>query len=211
MRTIAFHPEFVVITGSVNAALLLSQILYWSPRTKKAGGWFYKCTSDWMKETGLTRHQIVSARRRLVRINVISEMRRGIPATVNFRLNKDILAELLDSSCPKSGQPVVRKAANCTAEKRTTNSEMTSESTQNKERNGCYSANSTEVYFPKIRYPDSEDEMASMLEHCGVEYNPDYDGRFFEQMDRNGWCINGEMVCDWIAVYQARVEKATTH
>jgi len=210
MRTIAFHREFVTITGTVNAALLLSQILYWSGRTTKPGKWFYKSSPDWMDETGLTRHELVAARRRLVALNIVSEMRRGIPATVNFRLNLDILNELLAGTSPESGNLVVRKPAIKLAEIRTTNPEMTSETTLKKERRG-HSLRSAEgeIFCPKVKYPESEREMELMLEECGVEYSPDYDGNFFYTMQRNGWCIRGEMIYDWPATYAARVEHAT--
>jgi hypothetical protein len=219
MRTIAFRREFVTITGTINAALLLSQILYWSRRTTKPGKWFYKSSSDWMEETGLTRHQLNSARSQLVRLNIVSEIRRGIPATVNFRLNFDILDELLELRCPKSGQLNVRKAANLLSVKPSSNSEMTSEMTPEKERRGPHSSRSArararavkEIFCPKVRYPESECEMELMLEECGIEYNPDYDGKFFYTMQRNGWCIRGEMVYDWPATYKARVEFATEH
>lgn len=210
MRTIAFHREFVTVTGTINAALLLSQILYWSGRTTKPGKWFYKSTPDWIEETGLTRHEIFAARRRLVGLNIVSEMRRGIPATVNFRLNLDILNELLALRCPKSGQLNVRKPDILLAENQQSNSEMTSDSSLKKKRRGRASRPAVEeIFCPKVRYPESEREMELMLEECGVEYCPDYDGNFFCVMQRNGWCIRGEMIYDWIATYKARVEHAT--
>ncbi len=210
MRTIAFHREFVTVTGTVNAALLLSQILYWSNRTTKPGKWFYKSSADWMEETGLTRHGLLSARRRLVALNIVSEMRRGVPATINYRLNVDILNELIASSCPKSGKLEVRKPAILLSEKQQSIPEMTQERTHTRKGEGTSSrVPMEEIFCPKVRYPESEREMELMLEECGIEYTPDYDGNFFYTMERNGWCIRGEMIYDWPATYQARIEKAT--
>jgi hypothetical protein len=210
MRTIAFHREFVTVTGNVTSALLLSQICYWSKRTTKPGGWFYKSSSDWMAETGLTRHELISARRRLVDRNIVSEMRRGIPATVNFRLNADILNELLAAHCPEIGQPVIRKPDILLAGNQSSNPEMTTEMTQKKERRGrSLQTARVEIYSPKIKYPETEREMEFMLEECGAEYCPDYDGNFFYTMRKNGWCIRGEPIYDWVATYKARVEHAT--
>jgi len=78
-----------------------------------------------------------------------------------------------------------------------------------KEGEGVLSHKSSETRHPfsqRIRYPDSKDEMIEMLEELGIEYNPDYDGNFFEQMQASDWTIRGEPIWDWPAVYKARLE-----
>jgi hypothetical protein len=65
---------------------------------------------------------------------------------------------------------------------------------------------SNTVFVPKVRYPESEEEMHDTLERLGIEPNPDYDGNFFAQMQASGWTIHGEPVWDWPATYQARLE-----
>jgi hypothetical protein len=62
------------------------------------------------------------------------------------------------------------------------------------------------IFSPKVRYPDSEEEMVEMLEKLGIEPVPDYDGNFFEQMQASDWTIRGEPIWDWPAVYKARLE-----
>ena len=42
----------------LNGGILLSQILYWTGRTKNEEGWFYKTYADWKEEIGLTEHQV---------------------------------------------------------------------------------------------------------------------------------------------------------
>ncbi len=51
--------------------------------------------------------------------------------------------------------------------------------------------------------------MYETLENEGIEISPDHDGHFFDQMEHNGWKINGKPVFDWIATYQARMEVTT--
>ena len=51
---------FIKFTGSVEAALLLSQIIYWSDRNPR-GKWFYKSYKDWQDEIGLTKHKVAHA------------------------------------------------------------------------------------------------------------------------------------------------------
>lgn len=59
-RPIAFHRCFVDLTGSVKAALMLSQACYWALRAKDAR--FYKSMAEWKEETGLSRREQESAR-----------------------------------------------------------------------------------------------------------------------------------------------------
>lgn len=83
---IAFHRIFVKIGGGVTPGLMLSQAWYWSKnKTAKArGGWFYKSAKEWEEETGLTRREQVTARRKLVERGLIQENLRGVPATLYF-------------------------------------------------------------------------------------------------------------------------------
>ena len=62
-RPIAFQRAFVKLTDSINAALMLSQAVYWSSRTGDPGGWFWKTQSQWEDETGLTRREQDGARK----------------------------------------------------------------------------------------------------------------------------------------------------
>jgi hypothetical protein len=50
-----------VCGGDIPAALLLSQILYWSDRTTDPDGWFAKSYDDWNAEISMTEYQIKRA------------------------------------------------------------------------------------------------------------------------------------------------------
>ncbi|MCP5135094.1 MAG: hypothetical protein H6976_16245 [Gammaproteobacteria bacterium] len=50
---------FVTLTGSVTAALMLSQALYWQRRTQHAGGWWFKIRDEWTSETGMSRQKFI--------------------------------------------------------------------------------------------------------------------------------------------------------
>ncbi|MFH1628684.1 MAG: hypothetical protein ABIE47_08170 [Pseudomonadota bacterium] len=49
---------FVKWTRSLDAALFLSQLLYWSDKGKSEDGWIYKTYREWQEETCLTEYQI---------------------------------------------------------------------------------------------------------------------------------------------------------
>lgn len=70
---------------------------YWAQTetVKNRDGWFYKVREEWTEETGLSRKEQESARKKLRDIGVVSEVRKGIPAKVYFKVNFDVLINLL--------------------------------------------------------------------------------------------------------------------
>lgn len=93
-RHIAFHRRLVDLTGSVKAALLLSQSIYWTRHGRdiaQSGGWFHKTTQQWTWETGLSLREQTGARDALKEVALVEECRLGIPALVHFRLDMENL------------------------------------------------------------------------------------------------------------------------
>lgn len=91
-RPIAFQPSFVGLGAGVTGAVLLSQLVYWQNRMD---GWFYKTQAELTTETGLSRYEQEGARKKLVTAGVLEEDRRGVPAKLYFRVNKNRLEALL--------------------------------------------------------------------------------------------------------------------
>lgn len=99
-RRIAFHRRLVELTQSVKAAVLLSQVIYWTRHGRDidaTGGWFYKTMQQWEIETGLTVKEQRTARHTLSDLGLLQQQRRGIPAALHFRLDTARLAALLAS------------------------------------------------------------------------------------------------------------------
>lgn len=97
-RHIAFQRRLVDLTESVKAALLLSQTIYWTRHGRdvgRNGGWFYKTSEQWQRETGLSVKEQVTARRVLCRMAILAEQRIGLPAKLHYRLSVDRLGELV--------------------------------------------------------------------------------------------------------------------
>lgn len=90
-RPIAFNRTFVDLGVGITGALMLSQCVYWSTRTKDAQGWFYKTQSEWTSETGLTRREQETARKKLAVKGYLEEDRRGVPCKTFFRINRNAL------------------------------------------------------------------------------------------------------------------------
>lgn len=100
-RPIAFHRVFVTITGSVLAGLMLSQAVYWHPRGSAGDNWFYKRQSEWEAETGLSRWEQETARKKLLQVKTLAgvcvweEDRRDVPAKLYYRVNVEALFECI--------------------------------------------------------------------------------------------------------------------
>lgn len=97
-RPIAYQPAFAQLrAGKVKsgptAAVLLSQLVYWHNRMD--GEWMYKTREDIKKETGLSRDEQETARKRLIALGVLQEELRGVPATLHYKINSERLEQLL--------------------------------------------------------------------------------------------------------------------
>lgn len=90
------RPYLTLCGNDHAAALLLSQIVYWSDRTDDPEGWIAKSYADWEEELGLSRHQVTRALSKVLRaLGVETEVRRSAyyqhAPTVHYRINRDLL------------------------------------------------------------------------------------------------------------------------
>lgn len=88
---IAFHRAFKTITGSTVAALMLGQSWYWTKRHPDTDGWYFQSQTEWLEQTGLTRTEQETARKILKRLGLQEEVRKGVPARLYFRVNRDAI------------------------------------------------------------------------------------------------------------------------
>lgn len=96
---IMFHRCYVALTGSVTAALVLSYASYATEQIadeSDGDGWFMKTVAQWQRDTGLTRTDLETARRKLKALGLWEERRHGrLPAPLQFRINQAALFEQL--------------------------------------------------------------------------------------------------------------------
>lgn len=122
-RPIAFQRVFVKLTDSINAALMLSQAVYWSSRTDDPAGWFWKTQGQWEDETGLTRREQDGARKILDGdgLGFLLEEKRGIPPKIYYRVDLERVNENLERHMHQSAKldaPSVHESTTLTAPKR---------------------------------------------------------------------------------------------
>jgi hypothetical protein len=102
---ITFHRCLVGVTGSVTAALMLSQAMAWSEQlAPEFEGWFMSSQGDWTEETGLSRWEQETARRVLRNCGLLEERKMGIPARLWFRVNRPRLAAALRDLSERRGK-----------------------------------------------------------------------------------------------------------
>lgn len=94
---IAYKPVYARIQGvdgkplGTDAALFLCQALYWSERYPDG---FYKSSAAWEQETGLTRDQQRTARKKLCDMGLLIEWEKGFPLTLHFRVVRAALEQV---------------------------------------------------------------------------------------------------------------------
>ena len=106
-RYIWYYPTLNQLTGGHKSGLMLGLLLHWSrhyatqsrDERNERDGWMWKTGQEWRSETGLTRHEQDSARAQLIRLNLIEEQKRGMPARMFFRVRMDQLGIQLSKLC----------------------------------------------------------------------------------------------------------------
>lgn len=97
-RTVAYKTVLAHACGGVTVGLLLSQLWYWTntPTVRaRSDGWFWKTMEEITEETGLTRSEQESARKKLKQMGILVEAFRELPRKLYFRIDKERLYDVL--------------------------------------------------------------------------------------------------------------------
>jgi hypothetical protein len=137
LRPIAVYPIYIKITGSVNAGLLLSQIMYWYSAVN--GRTFYKSDAEIMEETMLSVNELRHAKARLKQMSFIKITLHGVPAKTHYTIDDKLLySEINECSLVESTKLDKSKPRNYNSEINETNTENTTENTtKNTTEKGC--------------------------------------------------------------------------
>ena len=102
---LAIPRPFIELTGTLRAAALLSQLLYWTDRATLPNGWVYKTRAEWVQEVGGTCYALDTARRRLRDLGLTTETVKliGHRPTLHMRLDVPRLLELLHALLAADG------------------------------------------------------------------------------------------------------------
>jgi hypothetical protein len=85
-RIVGYSPDLARIVGGATIGLFLSQLLFLSDKGHNPEGWIYKSEAEMGQETGLTKREQQTARRKLLSLGVIAIMRGGWKNTYHFKV-----------------------------------------------------------------------------------------------------------------------------
>ena len=98
-RYILVYPVLQAVAGSAKAALMLSQMIYWTraylAKHPERGGWFWHTRQDWRDHTGLSRHEQDHARAALLATGFVEERRTGALGRMHFRVDLEALGRAI--------------------------------------------------------------------------------------------------------------------
>jgi hypothetical protein len=97
-RVVGYSPDLARIVGGATIGLFLSQLLFLSDKGANIEGWVYKSEAEMGKETGLTKREQQSARRKLLSLGVIAIMRGGWKNTYHFKVMWERLYQVITGS-----------------------------------------------------------------------------------------------------------------
>lgn len=94
-RTITIPVIYIEMLGDLNTAALLNQIIFWSDKTSRKDGFFYKTYKDWEEELTLSEYQVRNSVKKLKEKNLVeTKLKRanGSP-TLHYRLDYKVLQD----------------------------------------------------------------------------------------------------------------------
>jgi hypothetical protein len=95
-RIVGYSPDLARIVGGATTGLFLSQLLFLSDKGANPEGWVYKSEQEMGKETGLTKREQQTARRKLLSLGVIAIMRGGWKNTYHFKVLWERLYQVIE-------------------------------------------------------------------------------------------------------------------
>jgi hypothetical protein len=97
-RVVGYSPDLARIVGGATTGLFLSQLLFLSDKGANPEGWVYKSEAEMGKETGLSKREQQTARRKLLALGVIAIMRGGWKNTYHFKVSWEKLYQVITGS-----------------------------------------------------------------------------------------------------------------
>jgi hypothetical protein len=97
-RVVGYSPDLARAVGGATIGLFLSQLLFLSDKGANPDGWVYKSEQEMGRETGLTKREQQTARRKLLALGVIAIMRGGWKNTYHFKVLWERLYQVITGS-----------------------------------------------------------------------------------------------------------------
>jgi hypothetical protein len=97
-QVVSYSPYLARAVGGATIGLFLSQLLFLSDKGHNPEGWVYKSEAEMGKETGLSKREQQTARRKLLALGIIAIMRGGWKNTYHFKVMWEKLYQVITGS-----------------------------------------------------------------------------------------------------------------
>jgi hypothetical protein len=104
-RVVGYSPDLARMVGGATTGLFLSQLLFLSDKGHNPDGWVYKSEAEMGQETGLSKREQQTARRKLLSLGVIAIMRGGWKNTYHFKIIWEKLSQVIAVRQPADQRP----------------------------------------------------------------------------------------------------------
>ncbi|MBF6986119.1 DNA replication protein, partial [Pasteurella multocida] len=96
-RSIAYRPALAKLFGGVTAEIFFEQIFYWQDKAENQELGVYKTQAELEEETGLSRKEQETARKKLREIGVLIETHKRLEHRIYFKIDMEKLDEVLST------------------------------------------------------------------------------------------------------------------
>lgn len=117
-NTLTIPTLYIELTGDIQTALLLNQIVFWSDKSKRSDGFFYKTYGEWEQETYLTEYQVRRSVTKLKELGFVeTKLKRanGSP-TLHYKLEFEMLSDSILKKLKKRNLTNLRNETEETSE-----------------------------------------------------------------------------------------------
>ncbi|HHA6636043.1 TPA: conserved phage C-terminal domain-containing protein [Staphylococcus aureus] len=140
---------YIKITEDYPSAALLNQMIYWSDRTSRKDGYFYKSYNEWFEELHLTEYQVRRATNKLKSFGFVEtdlKKANGAP-TLHYKVDTKEVSEWILKKLKNGNLRNLRMDSEETQESLT---EITTEITTKTTNNNILSGNPTRIPYKEI-------------------------------------------------------------
>lgn len=199
-NTIVTPKLFIKLTGDLTTATLLNQIVFYSDKSKRTDGYFYKSYKEWEEELCLTERQVRYSTKKLIKEGLVEtslKKANGAP-TVHYKLDYNKLVESILTNCQNPSLQNVGIHSDKTSESLTENTtEITTENTtlkrSSRHKYETCDMNAAKYLFEKIKENNLKQKEPSSFDSWAnnVRLMRERDNRTLQEIkDVIDWCQN---------------------
>lgn len=141
---------FIKLTGDLTTAVLLNQIVFYSDKSKRTDGYFYKSHKEWQEEICLTKRQVSYSTAKLKEMGLVDTklMKANGAPTLHYKLDYDKLVDWIVTNCNNG------KSQNVTMDCNNLSQSLTENTTENttKKKTSCQKFSTSDLENAKLLF-----------------------------------------------------------